>query len=254
VAIVEGMEILFDTIAGLPVHPLVIHFAVVLIPLAALGLVVAVVNAAFRRRFALALVAMIVVSVPLAFVAKESGESLSERVGITERHESLGEIFPLWVATLAVVAIVWYFISRREGLNILRRIVGAVLIAVSVAVTALTFLVGHSGAEATWANLIGATGNPTPSQSSTANPTDPNAGAMTATEVGNHSTPDDCWTIIDGNVYDMTPFIARHPGGSAAIAGLCGRDGTAGFRGQHGSASAPNAQLEPLKIGVLATP
>lgn len=238
------MEIFFDTIAGLPVHPLVIHFAVVLIPLAALGLIVAVLNAAFRRRFAFALVAMIVVSVPLAFVAKESGESLSERVGITERHESLGEIFPLWVATLAVVAIVWYVISRREGLTVLRRIVGAVLIAVSVGVTALTFLVGHSGAEATWANLIGATGNST----------DPNAGAITATEVGTHSTPDDCWTIIDGNVYDMTPFIARHPGGSAAIAGLCGRDGTAGFRGQHGSASAPNAQLEPLKIGVLATP
>ncbi|MTA26108.1 MAG: cytochrome b5 domain-containing protein, partial [Actinobacteria bacterium] len=115
------MEIFFDTIAGLPVHPLVIHFAVVLIPLAALGLIVAVLNAAFRRRFAFALVAMIVVSVPLAFVAKESGESLSERVGITERHESLGEIFPLWVATLAVVAIVWYVISRREGLTVLRR-------------------------------------------------------------------------------------------------------------------------------------
>ena len=253
-AIVRDMDSLFNTIGGLPVHPLVIHFAVVLIPLAALGMIVAVLNEAFRRRFSSALLAMIVVSVPLAFIAKQSGESLSERVGITERHESLGETFPLWVATLAGVAIVWYLISRREGLKTLRRIVGAALIALSVAVTALTFLVGHSGAEATWAKLIGATSNPTPSQSSTATPTDPNAGAMTATEVGKHSTPDDCWTIIDGNVYDMTPFIARHPGGSAAIAGLCGRDGTAGFRGQHGSASAPNAQLEPLKIGVLATP
>ena len=29
---------LFETVAGLPLHPLVVHFAVVLLPLAALGL------------------------------------------------------------------------------------------------------------------------------------------------------------------------------------------------------------------------
>jgi len=248
------MDELFDTIGGLPVHPLVIHFVVVLVPLAAVGLIVAVLNSAFRRRLDLALLVLLAVSLPLAFVAKESGEALSERIGITERHEDLGDIFPVWVAVLAVVAAFWIFIVRRGGMDVLRKVVGLVLVALSVGVTALTFLVGHSGAEATWANLIGATSSPTPSQSSTATPTDPNAGGITETEVGKHSTPDDCWTIIDGNVYDMTTFIARHPGGSSAIAGLCGRDGTEGFRGQHGSASAPNAQLEPLKIGVLATP
>jgi uncharacterized membrane protein len=248
------MDELFDTIGGLPVHPLVIHFVVVLVPLAAVGLIVAVLNSAFRRRLDLALLVLLAVSLPLAFVAKESGEALSERIGITERHEDLGDIFPVWVAVLAVVAAFWIFIVRLGGMDVLRKVVGLVLVALSVGVTALTFLVGHSGAEATWANLIGATSSPTPSQSSTATPTDPNSGAMTATEVGKHSTPDDCWTIIDGNVYDMTPFIARHPGGSSAIAGLCGRDGTSEFGGQHGSASAPNAQLEPLKIGVLATP
>jgi cytochrome b involved in lipid metabolism len=52
----------------------------------------------------------------------------------------------------------------------------------------------------------------------------------------------------------MTPFLNQHPGGSAAIAGICGVDGTAGFLAQHSNASAPNAQLESLKIGVLATP
>lgn len=248
------MNDFFDTISGLPVHPLVIHFVVVMAPLASLGLVVAVLNMAFRRRFALALVLMLIVSVPLAFVAKESGESLAERVGITERHQSLGDIFPLWVTVLAVVAVVWYLLVRREGSGALRKIAGVAVIALSIGVTSLTFLVGHSGAEATWAKLIGAPVDPNPSQSPTAAPTDPATGTITAADVSLHSTPADCWTIIDGSVYDMTPFLNRHPGGSAAIAGLCGRDGTAGFRGQHGSASAPNAQLEPLKIGVLATP
>lgn len=248
------MEEIFDTVAGLPVHPLVIHFAVVLVPLAALGLIVAVVNTAFRRRFASAFVVLLAVTVPLAFVAKESGESLAERVGITENHESLGEIFPLWVSVLAVAAVVWFLIARRDGLDAIRKIAGAVVIVLAIGVTALTFLVGHSGAEATWAKLIGAPAVPSSTQSPTAAPTEPVAGAILAAEVSQHATPDDCWTIIDGSVYDMTPFLNRHPGGSTAIAGLCGSDGTAGFRGQHGGASAPNSQLESLKIGVLATP
>jgi uncharacterized membrane protein len=248
------MDEIFDTVAGLPVHPLVIHFAVVLVPLAALGLIVAVLNKAFRTRFAFAFVVLIAVTVPLAFIAKESGESLAERVGITENHESLGEAFPLWVSVLAVATVVWYLIARRDGLNAMRKIAGAAVIALSVGVTALTFLVGHSGAEATWSSLISAPAAPSPTQSPTADPTEPAAGTITAAEVSEHATPDDCWTIIDGAVYDMTPFLNRHPGGSGAIAKLCGGDGTAGFRGQHGGASAPNSQLESLKIGVLATP
>jgi len=249
---VTGMNEIFDTIAGLPVHPLVIHFAAVLVPLAALGLIVAVLNKAFRSRFAFALVVLILVTVPLSFVAKQSGESLAERVGITERHQSLGEVFPVWVAALAVIAVVWFLIARRDGLNAMRKITGALVIALSIVVTALTFLVGHSGAEATWAKLMGAP--VVPSQSPTAAPTDPAAGTITVAEVSQHATPADCWTIIGGSVYDMTPFLNQHPGGSAAIAGLCGVDGTAGFGAQHGNASAPNAQLDALKIGVLATP
>ncbi len=252
------MDEFFDTISGLPVHPLVIHFVVVLVPLAAAGLIVAVLNKAFRRRFASALVSMLVISVPLAFVAKESGESLAERVGITERHQSLGDIFPVWVTVLAVVAVVWYLIARRDGSSVLRTIAGVAVIGVAIGVTALTFLVGHSGSEATWAKLIGAPTDPSPSQSPTAIPTEtpmnPVAGTITAAEVSQHATPDDCWTIIDGAVYDMTAFLNKHPGGSDAISGLCGRDGTDGFLGQHGNSAAPNAQLESLKIGVLATP
>ena len=240
----------FDTIAGLPVHPLVIHFVVVIVPLAAVGLIVAVVNSAFRRRFALALVILLAVSVPLSFIAKESGESLAERVGITERHQSLGDIFPLWVTVLAVVTVAWYLIARRDGSDVLRKIAGGAVIAVSIGVTSLTFLVGHSGAEATWAKLFTAPVDPNP----TATTTDPAAGTITSADVSLHSTPGDCWTIIGGSVYDMTPFLNQHPGGSAAIAGLCGIDGTAGFGAQHGNASAPNAQIEHLKIGVLATP
>ena len=36
----------------------------------------------------------------------------------------------------------------------------------------------------------------------------------TVTEVEKHSTPDDCWLIVRGKVYDVTPFVPRHPGGN----------------------------------------
>jgi cytochrome b involved in lipid metabolism len=50
-------------------------------------------------------------------------------------------------------------------------------------------------------------------------------------EVADHATKNDCWTIIDGIVYDLTEFIASHPGGEV-IATLCGLDGTDDFKNQ----------------------
>ena len=39
----------------------------------------------------------------------------------------------------------------------------------------------------------------------------------TRAEVARHRTSDDLWTIIDGSVFDITKFIARHPGGAAPL-------------------------------------
>lgn len=248
------MESLFDLVGGLPVHPLIVHSVAVLVPLAALGLIVAVLNKYFRTRFTGALLVLLAVSVPLAFVAKESGEALSERIGITEQHEELGENFPLWVIALLVVAAVWHFVARRDGRVLLRRILGGALVFTAVQVLIGTFLVGHSGAEATWGNIasLGAKPSATESAQPEASSTDPSV--WSAAEVAQHATTDDCWTIIDGDVYDVTPFVNRHPGGAAAISTICGADGTSLFSGQHGSASAPNSQLDSLQIGELAAP
>jgi len=80
-------------------------------------------------------------------------------------------------------------------------------------------------------------------------------------EVSNHNQSNDCWTIIRGNVYDLTSFIARHPGGDEILR-ACGTDATTLFEsrtsesgetigsGTPHSASA-QSQLESLKIGTL---
>lgn len=75
---------------------------------------------------------------------------------------------------------------------------------------------------------------------------------FTAALVATHSTAASCWTIIDGNVYDLTNWIGKHPGGPEAIRQLCGKDGTAIFHGQHGDNKTQVDILVTYKIGTLA--
>mmetsp|Transcript_43529 Transcript_43529/g.109857 ORF Transcript_43529/g.109857 Transcript_43529/m.109857 type:complete len:528 (-) Transcript_43529:14-1597(-) len=52
-------------------------------------------------------------------------------------------------------------------------------------------------------------------------------------EVEKHNTPEDCWIIIDGNVYDVTKFLKLHPGGFKILAGFGGKDATQAFYDLH---------------------
>lgn len=73
----------------------------------------------------------------------------------------------------------------------------------------------------------------------------------TLAEVGTHNKTTDCWAVVDKNVYDLTGWISRHPGGEKAIIGLCGIDGTQAFSRQHGSSEKAKAALVSLLIGNL---
>lgn len=73
----------------------------------------------------------------------------------------------------------------------------------------------------------------------------------TVLQVAAHNNESSCWTIIDGNVYDLTDWIKQHPGGKEAILQLCGQDGTERFAGQHGEDGKPNAELAKHLIGIL---
>ena len=37
--------------------------------------------------------------------------------------------------------------------------------------------------------------------------------AITLAEAQEHMSEKDCWLIMDGKVYDVTPFLDEHPGG-----------------------------------------
>lgn len=70
-------------------------------------------------------------------------------------------------------------------------------------------------------------------------------------QVAAHATATSCYSVVGGAVYDLTRWIAQHPGGSDAIRRMCGVDASAAFDGQHGGAARPASELAGFKIGAL---
>lgn len=80
---------------------------------------------------------------------------------------------------------------------------------------------------------------------------DPNLASYTSADVAKHATASDCWTTVEGKVYNVTSWIGNHPGGQRAISGMCGIDATAAFDGQHGGDPRPTGELASYAIGNL---
>ncbi|MFZ0529253.1 MAG: cytochrome b5 domain-containing protein [Propionicimonas sp.] len=74
----------------------------------------------------------------------------------------------------------------------------------------------------------------------------------TMAQVKRHHTKTNCWSVVGRNVYKLTTFIRKHPGGAKRIIAMCGKNATAAFRGQHGTGGRANTTLKKYKIGVLA--
>lgn len=86
-------------------------------------------------------------------------------------------------------------------------------------------------------------------------------GTYTAAQVAEHNSKSDCWTIINGNVYDITEHIPTHEGGDEIVR-ACGIDATSLFTQREttsgekiGSGTPHSAQAEQMlaehKIGTL---
>ncbi len=271
----------FDLVNGLPVHPLVVHAAVVLVPLTALGLLVMALWPRFSRSLGWLVALGGLVAAGSAAVAKVSGEALAERVGEPGfDHADLGEVMPILAAGLLVMVVILWLVDRsapaegRAPRRALRIAVAVLAGLVAVANLVWIYRVGDSGAKSVWSARIGSAASEGSASDSggdqgegaggdaddsggdqgegAGGDADDSGGATyTMAQVATRDSASDCWVAIDGNVYDLTSWVAQHPGGAAAITGLCGTDGTAAFQGQHSGQSGPERSLSSFLVGAL---
>ena len=93
---------IFDTIAGLPVHPLIIHLVVVILPLSAISLILLVFIPSLRKNYSLITLVGLAVSLVASFIAKQSGQALGIRIGTPGEHAQWGEKVVIVAALLFV--------------------------------------------------------------------------------------------------------------------------------------------------------
>jgi len=153
--IYRRVTVVFDTVLGLPIHALVVHGVVVLMPL--MAMVTAVVALVPRLRVLGAWPVAVIDAgmVAMTFVARQSGEALQTRLGgqVAQDHAALGRNL-IWFALAMFLVSLVVAVTRRSE----RATVGAAL-AVVAGVLAIwwTVRVGHSGTEAVWSGIVTST-------------------------------------------------------------------------------------------------
>mgnify|MGYP005814177015 CR=1 FL=1 len=157
-------------IFGLPAHPLLVHLAVALTPVAAVLAVLSAVWPAARRRLGWLTPAVTFLALVAVGITSSAGEWLAAHVPTSDRiqrHTSMGEGLVAWAFLLfALTLAAWYWYrtwapgGRRAASTsgAVARAVPAVFAVLVVAVAIATLvdlaLIGHSGAAAVWNGVV----------------------------------------------------------------------------------------------------
>ncbi|GMV84428.1 MAG: hypothetical protein AMXMBFR80_02860 [Dehalococcoidia bacterium] len=156
-----------STIAGLPAHALLVHAAVVLVPLAAVALAVTCWKASWRKAYSLPVALIAVGGAAAALLAKEAGESLEDTVaraarseGVTARfgdHPEQGDAAFAFALLLAFAAVAVWAVDRwgkRFNLPAWAPLATYAVALVPAGIALIIMVVaGHSGAELVWKDV-----------------------------------------------------------------------------------------------------
>lgn len=157
----------FMEIAGLPLHPLLVHAVVIFAPLAGVGAVGYALLSRWRWWLRWPVLLLSAFSAVGAFIAKQSGEQLMadrglEQLPAVQTHADRGGILVYVALGLLVVFVVAAFrlggpsgLASGKGQRTVKGgpvdlLVCLLTVAVGVAIVVMTILTGHTGAEAVW--------------------------------------------------------------------------------------------------------
>ncbi|MFF5295725.1 DUF2231 domain-containing protein [Paractinoplanes globisporus] len=150
---------MFDQINGLPVHVLVLHAAVVFVPLLALGAIVYALVGPWRAKIGWAVLLLGIVAPICTFVAKESGQKLYDRLApnmsangkvILDDHMHFGTMTFWFTLALGLVSIVAVILARGSAPKIVQWVLSAAMIVLAVIAGYYVYRTGDSGAHAVW--------------------------------------------------------------------------------------------------------
>lgn len=86
-------------------------------------------------------------------------------------------------------------------------------------------------------------------------PTPTQQEAISLAEVTQHTSSSDCWTVIEGQVYNVSGYVSLHPGGGRILQ-ACGKDASDLFSGKsamgHIHSQIPRQLLAKYRVGSLA--
>jgi Predicted membrane protein (DUF2231) len=148
-----------DTINGLPLHPLIVHAVVVLLPLSALGVLALGIRPVWRGTFGWLVVAGSAASVIAIPMATQSGEHLEQQVGDVGAHGDLGDSLIFFALPLLLAALGLTLVHRwkRQRSTMVATVVAVLAIVVAAANLVQVYRVGDSGAKAVWQKKSAAT-------------------------------------------------------------------------------------------------
>ncbi|MFN0026197.1 MAG: cupredoxin domain-containing protein [Acidimicrobiales bacterium] len=147
-------------IDSLPIHPLVVHAPVVLVPMLVAGLVLFLVSPRSRPLVSLVVAVLAVGAAVTSVLAVASGGQLSEQLRLGDRvstHESRGELVRLLSIVLAVGAgllAAWQRSSQAHIRHHAARWLGGSLVPVALVATLAVIGTGHSGAQLVWEDSV----------------------------------------------------------------------------------------------------
>jgi hypothetical protein len=140
---------MFDTITGLPLHPLVIHGVVVGVPLMAVLTILVAVRKNLREKYSWWVAGANFLLFLLTLVAKQSGEALQQAKGgqLAIEHGQLGSVLPWFILVLTVASAAVAGTSRNRALGPIAVVVSIIAAIASVYWTVRT---GDAGARSVW--------------------------------------------------------------------------------------------------------
>lgn len=168
-----------QSVFGLPLHPLIVHATVVIVPLAALLVLLSAVWPRARRWAGPLPLALAVAGLVLDPLSTSSGENLERQVSgnaLIEKHAQLADGLLPWMVALVITAgcvYAWHWRAQRRDQHVSRTtrpwlpvVLSGLAVVAALGTVVQVVLIGHSGAKAAWSDVAAQSQSSQSSQSS----------------------------------------------------------------------------------------